>query len=399
LSRPVRPLLVRFLATVGLLAILWMIFSLATGRATVQTDLHPVELERVAPVVDPTEIAVDRRPDNIILVIADGLGFAHLAAGRAALHGIDGAAAWDALPVVGWHSSHPVDGLIADSASAATALATGYAAHNGFIGVDATGRRLRTLFERAAALGYRTGLVTDSYVWDATPAAFVTHVNDRDQAAAILEQLATAKLDVLFGELVDVGRNGVPTWAETEALLAERYEVFGPGPVTTEELVAVDAEHPVAAIFEQDQITDLGSTPTLPALERAALQRLARSGEPFILLVESEEVDSASHRHDLERSLRGIEVIEAVLDDIVEFARRDGNTLVLFTSDHETGALAIGTTSGNLTLRAIWGSAGHTAVPVPLMALGPGSELFAGTYTNAQVGQRLFALLRPPALD
>ncbi len=392
-----RARLVGVLAVVGALGILWLAFAWMTGRRTIQTDVHPQALEHISPAAEPERIVVDKRPRNIIVVIADGLGFAHLAAGRAALHGIDGEAVWDSFPIVGWHRSHPAGGLVTDSAAAATALATGHATTPGFVAVNPAGESVETLFERAAARGYRAGVVTDSYVWDATPAAFVTHVNDRDQAAMILQQLASAKLDVLFGELEDVGEGEVPTWSETEAILAERYQLFGPEPVTTEELLAVDAGRQVAAIFEEDQITDLDSRPNLPTLARAALGRIAAIGEPFVLLVESEELDSASHRGDLGRVIRGIEAIETVLADLLEFAERDGDTLVVFTSDHETGALAISTTKGNRTLRAIWGSGNHTAVPVPLMATGPGSELFAGRFTSAQVGQRLIELLRPPA--
>lgn len=392
--------LVSCLAFLGVMvAASWLALRI-TGRAITKTELYPRQLERVAPperapASSAIEPAAASRPKNIVLFIADGLGFAHLAAGRAARHGIDGVAIWDRFPVVGWHRPHPVDGFLTDSAASATALATGQATHNGSVGMDAGGKALTTLFERARERGYRTGLVTDSYIWDATPASFVAHVTDRDLAAEILEQLAVADLDLLFGELEGAGEGAVPDRSATEALLAERYTVFGPEPITVEQMLTADAARPVVAIFEEDQVTDLSSTPNLPLLTRAALGRLAAPGEPFVLMVESEELDSASHRRDFARVLRGMEAIEATLELLLDFAASNGDTLVLFTSDHETGALSLSSQRGNLALRALWGSNAHTGVAVPLMALGPGSELFSGMHANWQVGRLLHGLLTP----
>lgn len=382
------------------MALAWFAFVWATGRKTVKTALHPAELTVAA--VNPggsTPVQVRERPRNIILVIADGLGFAHLAAGRAALYGIDAEAIWDELPVTGWHRGHPSNGLLTDSATAATALATGHRTRYGFVAKDADNRPLATLFERASERGYRTGIVTDSYIWDATPAAFVAHVDNRDLAGEILSQLAGAPLDILFGELEDVGEGIVPTWAESEAILAESYTVIGPEPLTADDLLAIDRGARVAAIFEEDQVTDLDSTPNLLDLQRAGLARISETGEPFVLLIESEELDSAGHRWDLARTIRGLEVVAAVLEKVLEFAADDGDTLVLFTGDHETGGLAISTIKGNRTLKAIWASADHTAAPVPLLAFGPGADELAGAHTTWQVGRILMALLRSPDVE
>lgn len=75
--------------------------------------------------------------------------------------------------------------------------------------------------------GYSTSIVTDSLIWDATPAAFATHAANRSQAAQILGQLADSDLDVLFGELVDVGEGDVPGWDATLELLSSRFELLG----------------------------------------------------------------------------------------------------------------------------------------------------------------------------
>ncbi len=384
-----------------LAAIVWATFRVK-GLTVIRVDRTTIELMRSPAVLDQPAAtpAPEQLPRNIVVFIADGLGFSHLAAARAAHHGIDGPAAWDRFPVTGWHRASPAGGFLTDSAASATALATGMTTGNGMVGVDTAGRPRTTLFERATELGYRTGIVTDSYVWDATPAAFVTHTESRNNAAEILRQLGETSLDVLFGELKNVGEGEVPDWDATVALLQRRFEVVGPEPVGLDELlaaadppVAPAAGAPVAAIFEEDQLTDLESTPTLPLLVRAALDRLKPG--PFVLMVESEEPDSASHRMDLDRLLRGMQAIEATLDVVLDFADQHGDTLVVFTSDHETGGLVVSVSdSSNRSLRALWATSSHTGVSVPVMAIGPASELFAGSRANWQLGRLLAGLLR-----
>lgn len=364
------------------------------ARSPVRLEGGELERSRAAAtsLVEPST-----RPENLIIFVADGLGFAHLSAARTALHGMGGGAVWDRFTTTGWHRPHSATGFLVDSAASATALATGQPTHYGRVGVDTEARPLLNLFERASRVGYRTGIVTDSYVWDATPAAFATHVGSRDDAAAILSQLADSPLEILVGELEDLGEGEVPEWEPTIEVLEERFRVFGPGPRSTEEFIQQGARgEPVAAIFEEDQITDLRSTPTLPQLLQVALERLASDERPFLLLVESEEADSASHRADFDRLLRGLEAIEEAVGLVLDFADRNGETLVVFTSDHETGGLALSVgDSSNSSLRALWPTSDHTGVVVPLLAAGPGSEHFGGSRATWEVGRLLAGMVVP----
>ncbi len=237
--------------------------------------------------------------------------------------------------------------------------------------------------------GFATGIVTDSYIWDATPAAFVAHVEDRDDAATILEQLAASRLDVLFGELEDVGEGPVPEREATEALLARRFELLDEDLRLPETMT-----QPVAAIFPEDSVQDESSTPNLTALVATALARLDALERPFLLLVESEEVDSASHRHASQRLLRGLRSIESALLTVLDFAAKRPGTLVLFTSDHETGGLAVGYDVQRYPdLRLLWSTKDHTAALVPLMAIGPGATQFTEVTRAWQVGELLRAMV------
>ncbi len=332
------------------------------------------------------------RPRNVILFVADGMGFPHLMLARMTLDGIGGGSSWDRFESTGSLASHSAGGFLTDSAAAATALATGHLTHPGFVGVGPEGEPLTSLLEVAAERGYRTGIVTDSYVWDATPAAFATHVADRTRAAEILQQLTASRLEVLFGELEDVGEDGVPEREPTLELLARRFEILD------HELVVGLEDRPIAALFDEDEINDLDDVPNLPRMLEVALDRLSSDERPFVLLVESEEPDAASHDHDFERLVRGLASIDATLTALLDFIEEDGETLLLFTSDHETGGLALSIRGrDNRTLVPLWASEDHTGAPVPLMASGPGAEGFGGAWSSWQVGRALQGLLEVAA--
>lgn len=330
----------------------------------------------------------EANPENIIIVIGDGLGFSHLTAARAISHGLRTSVAWDRFEAYGWQQSHPARGLIIDSAASATALATGRETRYGAVGIDAGGESLTSLFEQGHQDGYRLGIVTDSYIWDATPAAFVTESTDRDDAEGILRQLATSKLEILFGELEDVGEGDVPEKEATLEILQQRFVLLdptlkGPPPPT-----------PVAMVVDEDDINDLESVPNLPQMADAALSRLTSGDGPFLLLLESEEADAASHSNDFKRMIRGMQALEATLSLVLDFAESNGETLVLFTSDHETGGLALSISDNtNNNLEAIWSSVDHTGVAVPVMAYGPGAGNFTGIHSSAQLGQLLMQML------
>ena len=330
------------------------------------------------------------KPKNIIVFIADGMGFSHLSLARARGYS-KSKSVWDRFATVGWHRTHPIKGFLTDSAASATALATGVDTTNGAIGVDVDGNAVANLFELAEEQNYRTGVITDSYIWDATPAAFVTHSASRNNASDILKQLANSSLEVLFGELKDKGGDNVPDRDSTVKMLEKKFTILDESLNDDEKQIGTKGSpKPVAAVFYEDQIQNLLSTPTLADMVEVALERLSSNDQPFLLLVESEEPDSASHKHDTMRLVKGLESIESTLNFILDFAEKNTDTLVIFTADHETGGLVLSVKDGNnQEIQPLWTTLNHSGSVVPIMAFGPGSEYFSGIHTNQKIGQLL----------
>jgi alkaline phosphatase len=335
--------------------------------------------------------SIPSKPKNIIFFIADGMGFSHLSLAMMSQKETGATSVWQQFDVRAWHDTRSTYGPITDSGASATAMATGTPTFFDVIGMDADGNSVPNVFEVATSNGYNTGIVTDSYVWDATPAAFLAHTKSRDNARDILVQTAASEVDILFGELEDLGQDGNPELEETMEILTKRFQILD------KSLVLPDKKYPlqpIAAIYEEDEIQDLESQPNLPKLTTLALTYLTKEDAPFALMVECEEMDSGSHSNNSKRVLKGIEVIEETLSLILDFAEKDGNTLVVFTADHETGGMAAGVDFDEYpNMQIIWASQDHTASVVPLLAKGPGSEEFINVDRNWQIGQLLEKLI------
>jgi alkaline phosphatase len=126
-------------------------------------------------------------------------------------------------------------------------------------------------------------------------------------------------------------------------------------------------------------------------MARFALDRLAATGRPFFLLLEDEGIDSAAHDGDLAALSETLLRFDAAVAAAVEFAVRDGRTLVLVTADHATGGLAIVPEPEAGKLAVAWTGDVHTGEPVPLFAYGPGAAQFAGLRDIDEIGRAIAA--------
>jgi len=190
---------------------------------------------------------------NIILFIADGLGFNHITATNYFDHGEDGQQIYEKTFTPYAMSTYSVNGKgydpdqawgafnyfragSTDSAAAATTLASGIKTLNGAIGVDRDGERVPTIVDKAESLGKATGVVSSVQIAHATPASFVAHNKSRGKYEDIArEMIMESAVDVIMGaghpgfgdngEAVDYEGDekrqryvgGIETWAAVKA--------------------------------------------------------------------------------------------------------------------------------------------------------------------------------------
>src|ERR1043166_5328909 len=100
---------------------------------------------------------------------------------------------------LGLITTHAANSLSTDSAAAATALASGCKAKIGALGMCADGSIPKTVGEMAKEKNMRIGLITNSTIYDASPAAFVSHVPSRRNYADILNRYLAFAPDLLLG--------------------------------------------------------------------------------------------------------------------------------------------------------------------------------------------------------
>ncbi len=336
------------------------------------------------------DFAAGAEVKNVILLMADGLGFSHVTAARSELLGLGGRFAFERMPVTGWLETHAADSVVTDSAAAATALASGAKTRNGRLSLSSAGRPLRTVAEAARDAGMKVGLITDSYLWDATPAAFLVHVASRHDYPEVAAQMAASGADLLIGETLGAAAaNGLDERLLAAALADGGYAVAQ----TWDGLEGHAGDGRIAGLFESGTIAAPERPPSLAQLAELGRHRLAARTGGFFLLVETEEADSASHYHQFQRLVRALGTLDEVAASALEFARRDRTTLVLLTADHESGGLSLLGGREGERLGIGWSTFGHSGGPVPLYAYGPGARRFAGVRDNTEVAGILAELL------
>jgi alkaline phosphatase len=87
--------------------------------------------------------------------------------------------------------------------------------------------------------------------------------------------------------------------------------------------------------------------PMLDEMTTAALRVLKHEKKGFVLMVEGAHIDKQSHQMDAERAIGDVIEFDQAIGVGLEFARKDGDTLVLVTADHEcSGFSLIGALTG-----------------------------------------------------
>lgn len=326
---------------------------------------------------------------TVILLIGDGMGINQVAAARQCVAGPGGHLAIDRLPIAGLALTHAANAAVTDSAAAGTALSAGVKTRNGSVGVDADGADQLTILEGLhRQLGYRTGLVVTKAVTDATPAAFVAEVSSRKSEADIAEQLVAEGVDLVLGggrkQFLPKEAGGART--DGKDLLAKQRS---DGIAVLADLpgLAAAAKLPVLGLFADGAMDSTREDqPSLEAMTAKALQLLAAGGKPFFLMVEGSQIDSGGHGNDTAYMLRETLHFDLAVRAASAFAAGREDTLVVVTTDHETGGLMLG--NGTVS----WTTKGHTGSPVGVYAGGAGAAGFTGVMDNTEIPRRLAAL-------
>jgi alkaline phosphatase len=328
---------------------------------------------------------------NVILFIGDGMGIGHVSAASDLLESTGSTLAMTNTASVALVRTWATDNLAPDSASTATAMATGFKTRKKAVGVLEDGRVVRNLFEVARDHGRATGVVTTSGVVDATPAAFTVHVEWRDDYHEIFEKMLASGTDLLIGgdwtHFTKAKKN------QTYLDLLVRAEELGHehGYQVIRDPRSTDtAELPLLALFPPRPTGGNSHGPPLATTALRAIELLRENPGGFLLLVECEITDEFGHHNDIEVVMDGMRELNDAVAAVLEATGSDGDTLVVVTADHNTGTLAVvdgNYEEGRASVR--WATGEHSSQWVPLFAFGPGADRFTGVLDNTEVGQKI----------
>lgn len=289
-------------------------------------------------------------PRNIIFMVSDGMSAGVPTMADHYLQISEGKGSFwrslmmDPQVVHGYQDTRSLSSLVTDSAAASSSWGSGQHVWNGMINMYPDGTKLRMLYDLLGEAKMRRGLVSTATITHATPAGFAVHVNQRNDEEQIAEAYLDAGIEVLLGgghrffgadkrkDQKDLyaafGAKGYAVVRDRTALEATQKSA------PTGKLLGIFSDSHIPYAVDRKHDATLGSVPSLEDMTRAAIAQLRGAPEGFILQVEAARVDHAAHSNDAAGVLLDQLEFDRAVQVAVEFARQDGETLVVITSDH-----------------------------------------------------------------
>ena len=324
---------------------------------------------------------------NVIFMIGDGMGFEHISCAWV-VNG--GKLNMDQMPVLGASRTYAVDRLITDSCAGGAALAGGTKTRYGFIGLDPDGNVMETSLQVAQKKGKKTGITVTCRLNDATPADFCNHSPARRLEEDITAQFVNSGVDFISG-------GGLHFWnqrSDGRDLIGEM-QAKGYTFVDKLEDIAGAEGDKFLGIYDEYDLQDVAQRgPVLLESTKKAIEMLDNK-KGFFLMIEGSQIDDWAHRNKIGYMCEELFDFDQTLGYVLEWAAKDGQTLVVVTADHNTGGLTL--LRGDLQKHEVkvnYSTKGHNGILVPVFAFGPHAEDFTGVHENAEIGQIVKNLIK-----
>lgn len=284
------------------------------------------------------------KPQNIILLLGDGMGPAYTTAYRYFADDPNTPGAdktiFDQL-LTGMASTYPAeDSWITDSAASATALASGRKTSNGVIGDLSFPDAIPGLLARAKQLGYATGMVVTSQVNHATPASFVVHNNSRRNYRAIADDFLASphRADLILG-------GGWRDFIRPERDLTREFQTLGYRYINHFDQLRTLTTLPALGLFAHRGLPaalDSNEPLRLGIMTAKALSLLSTQERPFVLLIEASQIDWCGHANDISCAMAEMADFASAMTQVKQFIDQRPDSLMVATADHSTGGLTLG---------------------------------------------------------
>jgi alkaline phosphatase len=294
------------------------------------------------------------------------------------------------MPYVGLSITYCANKEVTDSGAGGTALAIGQKALYGSIGLDSLSNSHLSLLKIAKNQGKSTAIITSCDVTHATPASFVANVKDRNQQEEIALSFIKENVDIVIGGGKDrfVSSKRKDKLNLIDSLTKKKYEIYS----DLEQIKNTKSDRFYALLGEGHLDNAKKRGDVLPESLEKTLNTLSKNENGFFLMLEGSKIDMEAHLHKYNEMIDEVKDFDKCVEIALEFAKKNGETLIVVTADHETGGLTL-PADNNLT-KDEWTSWHHTAVPVPIFSYGVGAENFTGVMQNTDVFWKIYSLIK-----
>ena len=333
-------------------------------------------------------------PTNIIFLIGDGMG---LSAVSTTFYFQEEPSQFKRFKHIGLMKTSSASHKVTDSGASGTAMAAGQKTYNGAIGVDTLKTPIQNITEVTSPLGWSTGVIATSSITHATPASFYAHVKQRSMEDEIAFQLLHSEIDFFAGG----GKNffnkrkdsaNLFSLAKEKGFLMDTMALAVPGSMSPGQkygFLLTDGGMP-------SKLNGRGDF--LPEATSLALELLSQNEKGFFLMVEGSQIDWEEHGNSADGTVAEVLDFEKAVAIALDFAEKDGNTLVVVSADHETGGLSLSAKlnpeTGERDYKEVgpdFATSSHSATLLPVFAFGPGAKEFMGIYENTELFHKMAA--------
>ena len=233
--------------------------------------------------------------------------------------------------------------LVTDSAAASSAWGGGKRVPNGALNVNADGSENAPIWQKFKKAGKSIGVVTTVMATHATPAGFCVTSKTRGDETGIAVKYFDLGIDIIMGGGLE---NFSPDLRKDKRDLFQDFSKKGY--TVFKDKKALNAHHhtntPLLGIFHQDALPYsldrssakdiIDKVPTLSEMTAKAINTLKQNKKGFVLQIEGGKVDWAAHANDIGGLLYDQVAFDDAIATVMDFAEKDGETLVVITTDH-----------------------------------------------------------------
>ncbi|MGO4938211.1 alkaline phosphatase [Fundicoccus sp. Sow4_H7] len=345
----------------ALLSVVTPTVALAVQEEGQWAELPVATLEEGRPLTEDLSLVNENQAKYVFLFIGDGMGNIPVSAAEYYLGPDNGNAGngtaqaqplnFSQFPVIGLQNPTDADHYVPDSAATATAFGNGVKIDSNVIGLTpGFTEQTESVAEKAQTAGKSVGILSTVTLNHATPAAFYSNVEHRNNYYEIGEQMALSNFDYFAGGSLG-GRTGdgsqtdlyelmeangyivADSQEEFDAITAESGKVYAP----VEEALSVDGTSMKYAIDRAE------GEPDLADMVAKGIEVLSTNEEGFFMMTESGKIDWSEHANDGATAVKEVIDFQNAIQVAVDFYYENPeDTLIVVTADHPTGGFTIG---------------------------------------------------------